>query len=66
MEQMKNHHGENSVLVLRPADVHETTHAWKLALENTITPTALLLTRQNVPTLPAQAGSTRLSDAARC
>ncbi|MBN1789004.1 MAG: transketolase [Bacteroidales bacterium] len=63
MEQMKNHHGENSVLVLRPADVHETTHAWKLALENTKTPTALLLTRQNVPTLPAQAGSTRLADA---
>ncbi len=63
MEQMKNHHGENSVLVLRPADVHETTHAWKLALENTKTPTALLLTRQNVPTLPAQTGSTRLADA---
>ena len=63
MEQMKNHHGENSVLVLRPADVHETTYAWKLALENTKTPTALLLTRQNVPTLPAQAGSTRLADA---
>ena len=53
MEQLKNHHGENSVLVLRPADVHETTQAWKLALENTTTPTALLLTRQNVPTLPA-------------
>ncbi len=63
MEQMKNHHGENSVLVLRPADVHETTHAWKLALENIKTPTALLLTRQNVPTLPAKPGSTRLADA---
>ena len=25
MEQLKNHHGENSMLVLRPADVHETT-----------------------------------------
>ena len=60
MEQLKNHHGENSVLVLRPADVHETTVAWKLALENTKTPTALLLTRQNVPTLPATPGSTRL------
>ncbi len=63
MEQLKNHHGENSVLVLRPADVHETTQAWKLALENTTTPTALLLTRQNVPTLPAQPGSTRIADA---
>ncbi|HEX2396348.1 MAG TPA: transketolase [Bacteroidales bacterium] len=59
MEQLKNHHGNNSMLVLRPADVHETTYAWKLAMENYKTPTALLLTRQNVPTL------TRITDAAR-
>jgi len=65
MEQLKNHSGHSSILVLRPADVHETTVSWKLALENTTTPTALLLTRQNVPTLPAIAGSTRLADAAR-
>ncbi len=65
MEQLKNHHGENSVLVLRPADVHETTYAWKLAMENTKTPTALLLTRQNVPTLPALPGSNRLADVAQ-
>jgi transketolase len=65
MEQLKNHHGHSSMLVLRPADVHETTVSWKLALENTTTPTALLLTRQNVPTLPAFAGSTRLADAAK-
>jgi transketolase len=65
MEQLKNHHGQNSMLVLRPADVHETTWAWKLAMENTQTPTALLLTRQNVPTLPALPGSTRIADAAR-
>jgi transketolase len=66
MEQLKNHHGENSMLVLRPADVHETTIAWKLALENTKTPTALLLTRQNVPTLPSLEGSTRQTDALQC
>jgi transketolase len=65
MEQLKNHHGQNSLLVLRPADVHETTYAWKLAMENTKTPTALLLTRQNVPTLPALPGSTRIVDAAQ-
>lgn len=65
MEQLKNHHGQNSVLVLRPADIHETTIAWKLAMENTKTPTALLLTRQNVPTLPALPGSNRLADAAQ-
>jgi transketolase len=33
MEQLKNHHGDNSLLVLRPADVHETTYAWKLAMD---------------------------------
>jgi transketolase len=65
MEQLQNHHGENSMLVLRPADVHETTFAWKLAMENFKTPTALLLTRQNVPTLPAMPGSTRIVDAAQ-
>lgn len=54
MEQMKNHHGENSVTVLRPADGQETTVAWQLALENTITPTALILSRQNIKDLPAQ------------
>jgi len=63
MEQLKNHHGDNSLLVLRPADVHETTYAWKLAMENFKSPTALLLTRQNVPTLPALPGSTRINDA---
>ncbi len=54
MEKLKNHHGQNSVLVLRPADVQETTVAWKLALENTHTPTALILSRQNIKDLPAK------------
>ena len=63
LEQLKNHHGENSILVLRPADVHETTVAWKMALENTKTPTALLLSRQNITTLPAKSGSTRFENA---
>lgn len=58
MEQMKNHHGKNSMLVLRPADADETTIAWKMALENTATPTALILSRQNIKTLPAT-GKTR-------
>ena len=40
------------MLVLRPADVNETTSAWKLALENTTTPTALILSRQNITNLP--------------
>jgi transketolase len=53
MEKLKNHNGQNSMLVLRPADAQETTVAWKLALENTHTPTALLLSRQNIADLPA-------------
>ena len=54
MEHLKNHHGENSTLVLRPADAQETTVAWKLAIENTSTPTALILSRQNIKDLPAK------------
>ena len=53
MEQLQNHHHRNSTLVLRPADAQETTEAWRLAMENTATPTALILSRQNIPDLPA-------------
>lgn len=52
MEKLKNHHGQNSMLVLRPADVEETTVAWKLAMENTQTPTGLIFSRQNIAMLP--------------
>ena len=51
MEKLKNHHGKNSVLVLRPADAEETTVAWKLAMENMETPTALIFSRQNIEML---------------
>ena len=53
MEKLKNHHGKNSTLVLRPADAQETTAAWCLAMENTTSPTALILSRQNIADLPA-------------
>jgi transketolase len=53
MEHLKNHNGENSMLVLRPADSAETTIAWKMALENKKTPTALILSRQNIKDLPS-------------
>ena len=52
MEKLKNHHGKNSMLVVRPADAEETTVAWKLAMDNTDTPTALIFSRQNVDMLP--------------
>ncbi len=53
LEKLKNHKGQNSMLVLRPADVEETTVAWRMALENTHTPTALIFSRQNIADLPA-------------
>jgi len=62
MEHLKNHHGENSMLVLRPADAIETNVAWKLALENKKSPTALILSRQNIKTLPS-AGKPRAESA---
>ena len=52
MEKLKNHSGKPSMLVLRPADAKETTEAWKLAMENVSTPTALILSRQNINNLP--------------
>ncbi len=54
MEKLQNHSGNNSMLVLRPADVHETTTAWKMALENFSTPTGLILSRQNITDLPSK------------
>lgn len=56
LEELKNHSGRNSMLVLRPADSAETTVAWKMAMENTSTPTALILTRQDVTDIPAEEG----------
>ena len=53
MEKLQNHSGRNSMLVLRPADAEETTEAWRLAMENTQTPTGLIFSRQNIKTLPA-------------
>ena len=52
MEKMKNHSGRNSMLVLRPADGKATTCCWKLAMENTSSPTALVLSRQAIEDLP--------------
>ena len=52
MEKLKNHKGRNSMMVLRPADVHETSVAWAMAMENDYSPTALILSRQNVNNLP--------------
>ena len=62
MEELQNHHGRNSMLVLRPADAAETSVAWKMAMENNLTPTALILSRQNIDDLPSSSGN-RYADA---
>lgn len=53
LEKLQNHHGHNSMLVLRPADAEETTVAWRMAMENTTTPTGLIFSRQDIENLPA-------------
>ncbi len=40
-----------NLLFIRPADANETAYAWRIAIERRAHPTALALTRQNVPTL---------------
>ncbi len=62
LEELKNHSGKNSLLVLRPADGAETSVAWMMAMENKDTPTALILSRQNIKDLPSETGN-RYNDA---
>ena len=53
MEKLQNHKGQDSVRVFRPADADATTVCWAMAMENTDTPTALILSRQGIAKLPA-------------
>ncbi len=62
LEQLRNHQGERSIVVLRPADAQETVAAWRYAMSNQ-RPTALVLSRQNVKDLPAASGN-RAAEAA--
>ncbi|MBD0849204.1 transketolase family protein [Maribacter arenosus] len=62
LEKLKNHSGNPSFVALRPADSQETSVAWKMAMENTKTPTGLILSRQGIKDVPSQSGS-RYSDA---
>ncbi|GAD04575.1 transketolase [Porphyromonas crevioricanis] len=64
LEKLQNHSGENAMLVLRPADAIETTIAWQMAIENRKTPTALILSRQDIADLPASAQG-RYNDATK-
>ena len=51
MEHLRNHKGERSMVVLRPADAEETVAAWKIALEEH-RPVGLVLSRQDIKSLP--------------
>ena len=63
LEMLKNHSGRRSFLALRPADAMETVVAWKMALENTHSPSGLLLSRQSIKDIEATSGSDRYTDA---
>lgn len=51
VEQLAALRAMPNLSVMRPADGNETAAAWKLAIESTDRPTALVLTRQNLPTI---------------
>ena len=51
IEQLATLRAMPNVSVIRPADGNESVAAWRLALESTNKPTALVLTRQDLPTL---------------
>ncbi len=58
MEHLRNHHGERSMVVLRPADAEDTVAAWKIALEEK-RPVGLILSRQDIKNLPSLSNSRR-------
>lgn len=66
LEDLKKDDGRSQMLVLRPADPAETTVAWEMAFENADSPTALILTRQKVGSLPFPEGSSRYAEAGKC
>jgi len=51
VEQVASLRAIPNLTVIRPADANETVEAWKAAMLNLHGPTALILTRQNLPTL---------------
>lgn len=55
IEQLASLRAMPNICVIRPADANETAAAWRLAVESTNRPTALVLTRQNLPTLATTA-----------
>lgn len=54
LEKLQNHSHRNALLAMRPADAQETIACWKLALQNSHSPTGLVFSRQNVQDLPGE------------
>ena len=59
IEQLASIRAMPDLTVIRPADGNETSAAWAVALRNTERPVALVLSRQNLPTLPGTAEKAR-------
>ncbi len=51
VEHLANLRAIPHLIVIRPCDANETIEAWRIAIQETRRPVALILTRQNVPTL---------------
>ena len=64
IEQLAGLRAIPGLLVVRPADANETAAAWKLALESTDDPTALVFSRQSLPTM-AETQDTAMDGVAR-
>ena len=65
MEQVDNHDGKMSTLVLRPADGYESIEAYKLAFKNFDCPTVMIGSRQNIDCLPQGKAASQLDRAAQ-
>ncbi|MCS7080257.1 MAG: transketolase [Chloracidobacterium sp.] len=50
VEQLAGLRAIPNLTVIRPADANEVTEAWRTAVRNTDGPTAIILTRQKIPT----------------
>ena len=61
MEQVHNHRGERSMVVMRPADAEETVVAWQCAMAEQ-RPVALIFSRQNIKSIPPM-GTSRKQEA---
>ena len=51
IEQLASLRAMPNLIVLRPGDANEVTEAWKIIVQLQHSPVALVLTRQNLPTL---------------